>query len=487
MPPPGVSPIYDAGLPALANDAAAEPGAVKVNPGDTWQIFADENGVNVKDLMAQNHVDPNTDPGQPIPFNAVTLPEKSYAETDSSPSSSAQAQTSTSSLPSAPSDPEAASAMKANLKAKAQGGTTHTGSAPPGGVAAAGVTAIHSVAGGEQAVKIVSPVYNLAGRDFVVVETSVGRQAFYRSSGFNSGNPGKWYPVDEFAPRYFNKDAYTIGPGLEEGEPLHRLGSDEFAHISDQLGKMEIPEGAEVPEGLSGETEDMTANRILDFFGARKTPTTKMRPVSEDLAAEEEAGVAGKGAAGEGASAAEEAAVEAGEEGAVKLGAAGAALDVLGFVGFMLEPLQMMGNYFGSFEEAKNAIKSQGYTDGFSQGVAAALKGMPPGEVDAMQYSAANPTLGQRVIGAEGVEERYHNKGLLDGYRYFQSLPPQKQKQLRDAATANGWDLKKDDVTEVERGVKPMVQDMFQKAAEAQEKAQEEKVRKMMGWQWRDR
>lgn len=47
--------------------------------------------------------------------------------------------------------------------------------------------------------------------------------------------------------------------------------------------------------------------------------------------------------------------------------------------------------------------------------------------------------------------------------------------------------MKKDDVTEVERGVKPMVQDMFQKAAEAQEKAQEEKVRKMMGWQWRDR
>ncbi len=298
---------------------------------------------------------------------------------------------------------------------------------------------------------------------------------------------------------------------------------------------MEIPEGAEVPEGV-GETEDMTANRILDFFGARKTPKLIMRPVDDPGVAAAGKGAAGEGAdaaekgvtqkgtgvgdtvadragkgaeaaekgasklgkgaevteqgigaAGKGAGAAGEAAVEAGEEGAVKLGAAGAAMDVLGFVGFMLEPLQMMGNYFGSFEEAKNAIKSQGYTDGFSQGVAAALKGMPPGDVDAMQYSAANPTTGQRVIGAEGVEERYHNKGLLDGYRYFQSLPPEKQKQLRDAATANGWDLKKDDVTEVERGVKPMVQDMFQKAAEAQEKAQEEKVRKMMGWQWMDR
>ncbi len=202
MAPPGASPIYDAGLPALANDAAAEPGAVRVNPGDTWQIFADENGVNVKDLMAQNHVDPNTDPGQPIPFNAVTLPQSSYSETPSPESSSAHAQTSTSSLPSAPSDPEAASAMKASLKAKAQGGgTPRTGTTSPGGVAAAGVTAIHSVGGGEQAVKIVSPVYNLAGRDFVVVETSVGRQAFYRSSGFNSGNPGKWYPVQRVRAR----------------------------------------------------------------------------------------------------------------------------------------------------------------------------------------------------------------------------------------------------------------------------------------------
>jgi len=125
---------------------------------------------------------------------------------------------------------------------------------------------------GGQGVKLVSPVYNVGGRDFVVVDTTRGRQAFYRSSGINSGNQGKWYPVDEFRPTDFNKQMYVRGAGRGPGEPLHRLGNEEFARISDELGHMRLPAGAEVPEGLAGETEETTANRILDFFDARHTP-----------------------------------------------------------------------------------------------------------------------------------------------------------------------------------------------------------------------
>jgi len=130
--------------------------------------------------------------------------------------------------------------------------------------------------------KIVSPVYRIAERDIVVVETSVGRQAFYRSSGANSGKPGQWFPVDEFRPAdgWFNKAAYTQAPGLEKGTPLHRLGSEEFAQISKKLGEMSIPKGQQVPAGKT-EVAEMTLNRILDFFGARKTPTTQVRPVPE--------------------------------------------------------------------------------------------------------------------------------------------------------------------------------------------------------------
>lgn len=142
------------------------------------------------------------------------------------------------------------------------------------------------VVGGVQAlglgpkVTVVSPVYRIAGRDIVVVETSVGRQAFYRSTGANSGSAGKWFPVDEILPGWFNKAAYTEGPGLGKGARLHRLGTEEFARISKRLGEMSIPQGQQVPAGTS-EVADMTLNRILDFFGARKTPTTVIRPVPE--------------------------------------------------------------------------------------------------------------------------------------------------------------------------------------------------------------
>lgn len=98
-------------------------------------------------------------------------------------------------------------------------------------------------------VKVVSPVYRIAGRDVVVVESSAGRQAFCRSSG-----AGKWFPVDEFHPA--------------EG----RL------KISEKLGKLPIPEGQQVPAGKH-EAAEMTLNRILEFFHARETPATVVRPV----------------------------------------------------------------------------------------------------------------------------------------------------------------------------------------------------------------
>jgi len=135
--------------------------------------------------------------------------------------------------------------------------------------------------GQSRGVKVVSPVFRHAERDIVVVETSVGRQAFYRSTGINSGAQGKWFPVDEVWPTWFNKQGYVEGPGLEEGAPLHRLGTKEFAGISRKLGKMSIPKGAEVPNGNT-EGAAYTVNRLLDFFGARQTATTQARPVPEE-------------------------------------------------------------------------------------------------------------------------------------------------------------------------------------------------------------
>lgn len=131
-------------------------------------------------------------------------------------------------------------------------------------------------------VKIVSPVYRIAGRDIVIVESRLGRQAFYRSTGINSKIIGKWFPVDEIRPAdgWFNKASYTEGPGLGEGMPLHRIGNAEFAKISEELTAMTIPRGQQVPSGRT-ETAEVTLNRILDFFNCRKTPKTFCRPVPE--------------------------------------------------------------------------------------------------------------------------------------------------------------------------------------------------------------
>jgi hypothetical protein len=131
-------------------------------------------------------------------------------------------------------------------------------------------------------VKIVSPVYRIAGRDLVIVDSALGRQAFYRSTGMNSKRSGTWFPVDEIRPAdgWFNKASYTAGPGLEEGMPLHRIGHAAFAQISEELTAMTIPRGQQVPAGRT-ETAAVTLNRILDFFNCRRTPTTFSRPVPE--------------------------------------------------------------------------------------------------------------------------------------------------------------------------------------------------------------
>jgi hypothetical protein len=152
-----------------------------------------------------------------------------------------------------------------------------------------GLTVKGSARSGTPPVRIVSPVYRISDRDVVVVQTSRGRQAFYRSSGDNSGNPGKWYPVDEFYPKpfggdpdgWFNKAVYGRPRPVREGTPLHRLGNQEFADISNQLGERNIPGGEKVP-GSNNEPAETTLNRTLDFFGARETPATAFRPVPEE-------------------------------------------------------------------------------------------------------------------------------------------------------------------------------------------------------------
>lgn len=102
--------------------------------------------------------------------------------------------------------------------------------------------------GGAGAARILSPVIRYAERDILVVETSQGPQAFYRSTGINSGKEGGWFPFDGSidVPGGFLKERFTTGAGLAEGAPLWRYGTSEFKGIAEQLGKMGIPTGQQV-------------------------------------------------------------------------------------------------------------------------------------------------------------------------------------------------------------------------------------------------
>jgi hypothetical protein len=82
-------------------------------------------------------------------------------------------------------------------------------------------------------------------------------QLFYRSTGENSHYPGRFLPFDGIVMSgpvclWFNKHRFTHNPEKPNtyhgfGE-LHRFGTSEMKAISDELTKINIPQGVSVPE-----------------------------------------------------------------------------------------------------------------------------------------------------------------------------------------------------------------------------------------------
>jgi len=494
------------------------------NDPSTETVVHANSGQSLAEIAETLHVDPNAlakanplihDPRQALsPFQEIRVPQDLKPQWPEAPvpyeDPRSADQTSKSSLPPQPPGVSAeASAMKATLKAKAQpGGTPVAGTKPPlgatvaaGGAGGAGVVAAGAV---YAAPLSADEALDLAehGDIGLVVRSHEGHQKIWELNGGQGEAPavmnrdGRW-PVRSRTIEIGRdgSSSVTADSGKQTVEiDFDKLSPEEQKRALDLVRAEDVAKGGNVDE-RPGIAEDQGAAEE-GAEAAEKGVTKKGMGVGDTVvdragkgaeAAEKGASELGKGAritekgmgvAEEGASAAGRAAVEAGEEGAAKVAGAGvAAGEILGFVGFMLEPFEMMGSYFGTFEEVKNAVKSRGYTDGFSEGIAAAMKGVPQDQVrEKFGREVATDSIGTKVGGAEGVEDRYHNKGLVDGYKYFQSLPPEKQQKLRDAAQANGWDLNKDDVTQLERGVRPMVVDMFEKAAEAAKEAAERKA-----------
>jgi hypothetical protein len=138
-------------------------------------------------------------------------------------------------------------------------------------------------------------------------------------------------------------------------------------------------------------------------------------------------------------------------------------MEALGFAGFMLEPLgDHGGNYLGAYEEAKSKIKGENYVNGFADGIAAGLKGMSP-RIPAENFGSIPTPVLETVLGTEGLGENYHNKGLVDGYKYFRVSSGEATKLARGRRQERLGSEKDDAVELAARGVRPMVLDMFEK------------------------
>jgi len=135
------------------------------------------------------------------------------------------------------------------------------------------------------------------GRDMVVVDVpNHGPQAFYRSTGNNSGKPGEWLPFDGISPRrggWFDKYRFTFDrQGHALSEEMDRYGTPELKAMSERLTSMNIPEGQVIadqrdinawlntPETLR---QNSDADALVARGGPQDTPPPPRGTSPEDI------------------------------------------------------------------------------------------------------------------------------------------------------------------------------------------------------------
>jgi hypothetical protein len=133
-----------------------------------------------------------------------------------------------------------------------------TGAAAPAAAAAS--------AGGSSFRIVGSKVLHYGGRDVVVVETSAGRQAFYRRTGLGGSNKGgaqagDWAPFDGVLAGWFDKSRYAVGSA---DDVLYRFGTKENKAASEWLATQAIKAGDDVGDVFS------IVNQYLKDLGALK-------------------------------------------------------------------------------------------------------------------------------------------------------------------------------------------------------------------------
>lgn len=117
-------------------------------------------------------------------------------------------------------------------------------------------------------------------RDIVVVQYGGYRQAFYRSTGDNSGMTGTWLPFDGIkwlgGSPWFDKSRFT--DGISQRDPLFRFGTPSHHYVSGMLGRMNIPRLGIVLPGEVNVCLRYTANEVwAKVFGSMQTLNEMMQ------------------------------------------------------------------------------------------------------------------------------------------------------------------------------------------------------------------
>jgi len=476
----------------------ASDNAVIFRFGDTLQNIANCQGVELKDLMAANNI---TDPNAVLPGREIKIPRESYAASVPASSSAPQKPAS---APNAGSV-DAKSAAEIKLRQATVEGLVHKATSVGVGpseiaiIASLAMRALsaaqfnHATSAVQQALTSASPKVAMAKLGPTIIQgssdpiTTKAASRLARSTGFTttSLDPGTLAGVDDVTiVAHANEVEVAIrGERLSPAQLAERLREAGF-----EGGTVRLVACKTGAEGATFATELAKELRVRGMGSVIIAPDAKVMVASKTELPQVRYAAGNFRPPGEGWKIIMDETPEAlGEGGALAASGDGigalsgmraGAGELLGFIGFMTAPLELLSNYLNSYEDAKNNIKADNYTKGFAQGMAAAIVGDAPGDVRSkFGLETADPSITDRVLGAEGLAEKFHNKGLVDGYKLFRSLPPKQQKALRQGLAVQGLDVKNksvDNILHVEVSILPNVKEMFKRAREEEEAIEDE-------------
>jgi LysM repeat protein len=478
MAPSGVQ--FNTSMPFPGSDGATG-NTVIVKAGETLQQIADRNNVDVKDLMAENQI---LDPNAILIGRELKLPEKCYLPSQDPAGPSAL-------RPSAPNMGSVDSKSIVDLKLRDATLKTLTDKATAAGLGAKDLALIGSLSAlsGAQFEKATSAVRGalesanpvqamkelgpriVQGSADPVVSMSTYAMANRTGHAATSFGPGTLTNVEEVTVvAHGNESIVEIGN--------RAFSPRELAEVLKESGwKGGTIRLAACDTGSANATFAQNLANELDSLGMDSVviaPKAAANILAGAHGLPQVNDIAGKLLpAGEGW----EFFTAAGESTPEIAGAV--AGEVLGFVGYMTAPLTLLTNYLGAYEDAKNKIKAGSYEDGFAQGMAVAISGAQKSQ---FAFRTADPSITDRVLGAEGLREQFHNKGLVDGYKFFESLPADQQKKIRAVLASDGYRVHSSntyDVLDMQVALSPSVKNLFKQAAEAK---QEQELKAQAEW-----